>query len=242
MAQPQNFLFANTNLGPAAGDEANVYAMPAYRGSAGWTSFWKFSEEELELIRTTGGVWVNQSTNEPPPPLMVEAFAPGYCFPFADLQFFGHLAEELLNNDESWKLFGVLYYLDLAIVYLKPAINETTFRWREVRERDTLASFGRVVGELYDLECLITNGGTQTGKYYFSRPLEVLPVRLGELEKLAPLMDIHPFLTPDMVIMMEKPKSRPIVQIAEPGSGKVFELIGDKPYPRTPPGGLILPR
>lgn len=54
----------NAVLGPARGDEANVVALPVYRGEEAWedrevpfnTSYWKPSAEELAALNAGGSI------------------------------------------------------------------------------------------------------------------------------------------------------------------------------------------
>lgn len=208
-----DFLYSNFTLDPAEGNEDTVYSMRAYQGPNGITAFASLTDEEIDLIVKTRGLWVHVSSTEWAP-MFLSVPVPAFDSSLSMVQIYGDLARAWTAPD-GYKNNGVVQYLDLSFLYLTIPTDQTLFIFKEVDPRDLEIppdaiglKNGDKIWDLTFIDAAKSRTERVGGRYLFSEALVVVG-RLSELSRLHPFLDIHPFLDKDMLILMKKPTPPP---------------------------------
>jgi hypothetical protein len=210
-----DFLYANMRLVAPPGQEAIVGEIPCYKGPNFIQSCYQLSPQELEEVNKTGVIWLSV-LGQMWPPLRVDAWIPRHRP--TDLIIFG---DEFIHSGKV----KILQYLDINLIILDSPLEETDFRWREIKGGGTNADGDPI--DQYDLEFKVirpaaTGGGTelspiQGGRYIFGEALEILG-RLKDLEIFQPLKYIFPDLQDHTLVMVQKaPTEGKIITLGERG-------------------------
>lgn len=197
-----NFLYANTQLNPAPGDEDIVQPIHAYRGKSHMTARVQFSDEELAEIQKTGGVWLSMMQPPAPatnwPPVSVDAFIP--YFQEVGFTIFGdHMIKE--------KPWHILYYLDLCIVVMDVLSNEDDFAFKLFKDGANDGDGAKL--DLWDLQYKTQGSDEFVGDKYLFGELFDIAGRLKDIPRLQPLKFIYPMLRDDHLILFPRPKTPP---------------------------------
>lgn len=142
------------------------------------------------------------------PPVQLGPWIPQHrADAFADLRVFGDPLVPMVERNQGEVV--PLFYLDLALLFVKIPTDYQDFIFRERKDLNELLHLGLPEGTpVYDLEYRDRTAGVHTsGGYYFSQALQILG-RYKDLARLEPLKYLFPFLqkeeTGDYLVLAPK--------------------------------------
>lgn len=207
-----DFLYANLNLTAPAGSEDKVAEIRAYRGQSHISACYNLSPEELAEINKTGVIWLSMLGHKWPPVQLSPWIPQHRADAFADLRVYGDPLVLMVNRDQGEVV--PLFYLDLALLFVKLPNDYQDFIFRERKDINQLLELGLPEGTpVYDLEYRERTAGVHTsGGFYFSQALQILG-RYKDLARLEPLKYLFPFLqkeeTGDYLVLAPKDPPAP---------------------------------
>lgn len=218
-----DFLYANLELGAPPGMEEEVVPIRAFKGATHVTGYYQFSDEELAEINKTGGLWLSFMGSSWPP-VQVNPFVPAHRYDaFKEVQVYGNTMVQAVNSGD----LVCLFYLDLALMFLKVPTTQSDFIWRTLPLEECLKYVPDEAGkfdkegssrQVYDMEYRDNGSPVHSGgQYLFSEPLQVLG-RFKDLPRLQPLDFIYPMLKQEGAgdLLVLAPKDPPKKEPAQP--------------------------
>lgn len=203
-----DFLYANLTLSAPKGQEDKVEPIKAFRGQTHISACYNLSPEELAEINRTGVIWLSM-LGQRWPPVQLSPWVPAHrAEALSKVKVYGITMVNKINSGDE---LVPIFYLDLALLFMKIPIEYQDFIFRE--RNDLSETERRDIGlednlPVYDMEFRDRTSAVHTsGEFYFNQALQVLG-RYKDLERIQPLKYLFPFLqleeTGDYLVLAPK--------------------------------------